>query len=277
MVYTTKSREDTIAEYQLIITEMENQFSIDDIKNDYNKIRRFQRNNEIDKIDKRMKINNKVYSQYKNTKNKLKKITSPKSVVTNINLTHAVNTTPATSIRTENDRNSTQVINNTCLRTTQTHDNEVIIPHQIDDIYSPLLRRQINFDQYLEINNNNNIESEGVNDAMVCLPCNEGEEDFGLVDTDSEGGDNEGEEEDSLNDFIVNNIEGFDSNYSDIEEDDPLDSDYLDSDIGEEEQRLTDGDESTIENIERQCENCKRTQSDELIQIHLKMLSNQSN
>ena len=166
MVYKTKSQEDLIAEWQSIITDIENQYCIEELKTDSNNTRAFRRNNESDKIDERMTINSKIYNKYCNNKAKMKKMTSPTSVATNINLTQAVDMTPANTARAENNGNLTPAINTTCLPTTLTHDTEVITPHQTDDNYSPLLRRQINFDIYREISN-------VVNDAMICLQCNE--------------------------------------------------------------------------------------------------------
>ena len=125
-----------------------------------------------------MTINSKMYKKYCNNKAKLKKMTSPTSVVTNISLTQVVDTTPAATARAENDRNLTLEVNTTCIPTTLNHNTEVITPHQTDDNYSPLLRRQINSDLYRDINNISNIELEVVNDAMIYLPCNEREEDF---------------------------------------------------------------------------------------------------
>ena len=131
-------------------------------------------------------------------------MTSLTSVVTNINLIQEVNTTPATTARAENDGNLIQVINNLCISTTLTHDTEVITPHQTDSNYWPLLKRTFYFDLYRDINNISNIKSEVVSDAMICLPCNEEEEDFGLVDTDSDEGDSEeGDERDSIDDFYL--------------------------------------------------------------------------
>ena len=73
-----------------------------------------------------MTTNSKMYKKYCNNKDKLKNMTSPTSVATNINLTQAVDTTPATTARAENNANLTPTINNTCLPTTLTHDTEVI-------------------------------------------------------------------------------------------------------------------------------------------------------
>jgi len=175
-------------------------------------------------------------------------MTSPTSVATNINLTQAVDTTPATTARAENNANLTPTINITCLPTTLTHDTEVINQHQTDDNYSPLLRRQLNNDLYREITNISNIESWVDNNAMICLPCNAGEEDYDLVDTDSEEGDiEEDDDRDSMDDFIVNDLEDMYSDFSDMDEDDPLDSDYSDNDVDEEERRLTDDDERTFD------------------------------
>ena len=63
----------------------------------------FGRNNDSDKIDKRMTINSKMYKKYCNNKAKLMKMTSPTSVVTNINLTQVVDTTPTTTAQAKND------------------------------------------------------------------------------------------------------------------------------------------------------------------------------
>ena len=50
--------------------------------------------------------------------------------------------------------------------------------------------------------------------------------------------------------FILDDIEALDSDFSDIDKDDPLDSNYSDNDVDEEEEerRLIDGDGSTIDN-----------------------------
>ena len=86
-MYKTKSQEDLIAEWPSIITDIENQYCIEELKIDSNNTQTFRRNNESDKIDKRMTINHKIYNKYLNHKNKLKRMTSPTSVVTNINST----------------------------------------------------------------------------------------------------------------------------------------------------------------------------------------------
>ena len=57
MVYNTKSQNDLIAKYQSTITDIENQYCIEELKNDSNNARTFRRNNESDKIDQRMTTN----------------------------------------------------------------------------------------------------------------------------------------------------------------------------------------------------------------------------
>jgi len=60
MVYKTKSQEDLIAEWQSIITDIENQYCIEELKTDSNNTQTFRRNNESDKINQRMTTNHKL-------------------------------------------------------------------------------------------------------------------------------------------------------------------------------------------------------------------------
>ena len=98
-----------------------------------------------------MNTNNKLHKQYMYIKSTLKKIISPTSVVTNIIPMHAVEITPATAAQIENERNSTTTNNTTYLYLTKKNINEP------KNSFSPLERRQINFDQYNELNNISNI------------------------------------------------------------------------------------------------------------------------
>ena len=61
MVYNTKSQKDLIAEWQSVITDIEDQYCIDELKTDSNIARTYQRNNESDKINQRMTTNHKIY------------------------------------------------------------------------------------------------------------------------------------------------------------------------------------------------------------------------
>ena len=177
-----------------------------------------------------MEFKDKIYTWYRNHKAKIKKLASPTPLVGNINKIEAVYRSPATIVPTENDIISTTIINTTSIRSTETHNTDLS-----NNYISPLKKIHINFDLYKKTNDISNIESEVVNDSTMCISCIDGDDDFGLVNTENEEDDDE-EEEDNLSNVSIRNkiLVNYYESSQDEEEDENDDEESADMNEDEE-------------------------------------------
>ena len=74
MVYARKSPEEHITETQLVISEIENHNSKDELQSNANTVRLFNRQPKSNQIDQAMLSNSKLYRKYNNAKKKLRKL-----------------------------------------------------------------------------------------------------------------------------------------------------------------------------------------------------------